>query len=338
MAMRTRIRRAALGLALWLCAAQGAAQTEPVDEGTRAAARELVLEGWKHFDAGDCVSALDRFERAGKLVRDAPTIPLGAGRCLERLGRWVEAAERYRAAMHITLDAGASEVLQRARADAERALAALVPRIPTLEIALEGESATEVALTLGGREFPAALVGVARPIDPGTHELVARWRGGGEERRELAVREGARERVVLRRPAGASAPPPAPPALPPAAPPPPPPRAEALAEVPSPIVPVVGWVGVALGAAGMVGGTILGLAVLQEQGRLDEGGCRDGVCPPALAEDVDSYNTLRVASTATLVGGAVVLGASVLLLVVAPGAAAEPASAAARGPCLRGGF
>src|SRR4051812_4084136 len=82
----------AVVIALALLAAPARAQS--LDDSTRSAARGLGEEGIALFDRGDYAGALARFERAEAVVR-MPTLSLRAAWCLEKLGRLVEAAERY---------------------------------------------------------------------------------------------------------------------------------------------------------------------------------------------------------------------------------------------------
>src|SRR5690606_25629563 len=64
------------------------------DAQTKAAARELAAQGLSLYGEGKYAEALDRLERASALI-PVPTLHLHTARTLEKLGRWVEANERY---------------------------------------------------------------------------------------------------------------------------------------------------------------------------------------------------------------------------------------------------
>src|ERR1700677_681378 len=106
----------ALGI---LAGAAPRAEAQPAkDPAIVATARSIALDALALFDKGDFAAALEKFNRADDLVH-APTMSLNAARCLEKLGRLVEAHERYRVAANATLDASASEALKSAAADAD---------------------------------------------------------------------------------------------------------------------------------------------------------------------------------------------------------------------------
>lgn len=71
-----------------------ASSAQPIDAATKATARQLGEEGMKAYDKGDCTGAADKLARAHDLVR-VPTLAFYAGKCMEKLGRFVEAEEKY---------------------------------------------------------------------------------------------------------------------------------------------------------------------------------------------------------------------------------------------------
>ena len=68
------------------------ASAQQIDAATRATARQLGEEGMASFDRGDCTVAANKLTRAHDLVH-VPTLAFYAGKCLEKLGRLVEAGE-----------------------------------------------------------------------------------------------------------------------------------------------------------------------------------------------------------------------------------------------------
>jgi hypothetical protein len=281
-----------------LLPAAGARAQPRVDDETRASARALGEEANRLFDAGSWQAALDKYERADALVH-VPTLGVRAARCLVKLGRLVQAAERYLAVTRMTLPADALDVHKEALAQAEAERAALLPRIPALVVTLEGGPAT---VALDGKDLPPALLGAKRAIDPGTHELVAR-RGGVVQTRRVAVGEGETVPVAFRFDPGAP--------LAPAGP---------SADAPGGGQRVAGWTLVGTGAAGIAVGTITGLVALSKKGDLEGpcGGSDLPRCPPSTFGDADTYNAMRIASTVGFVVGGVAAAGGVVLLVTAP--------------------
>lgn len=90
--------------------------------------------------------------------------------------------------------------MKAAQADADRARQALLPRIPSVQITLQ-PPLPDALVTLDGRPVPPAMIGVKRPIDPGTHTVQVQ-RAGGVASREFSVKEAEAASVALEVPAG----------------------------------------------------------------------------------------------------------------------------------------
>ena len=294
-----------------LAAATPARGQQPPDD-YRTTARVLAEEADGLFSKGDYAAALDRFERADALVH-APTVGLMAARCLVQLKRWVEASERYVTVTRMELPTTAREVHEQAQRDAEKENAALVPRIPRLVLKVTG-GGPALAVTLDGKPVPAALIGASQLVDPGSHHVVAR--AGQEERAvDVTLAEAERRELPIELPEVATPlPVPAPVPLPPPVPANPPPS-----EGPSALA-VAGWVGVALGGAGVAIGTGLGLAAVSKRSDLsaDDKCTADLQCGPEFHDAADAYNALRVGTTPSLVIGGVLLATGITLVAVAP--------------------
>lgn len=269
----------------------GAAATPPppqqADDATRAAARRIAEEGLQLFDTGRWAEALDRFERAGAAVK-APTMTLMAARSLEKLGRLVEASERYRAAAAMQLDADASAAFRKAQEDATKERAALLPRIPSLTIDV-GAAPAEAAVTLDGKAISGALVGGPIPVDPGAHTVIL-TRGGEALTESFSVKEGETKRLAF---------------------------AGGAPTTTSPLR-TAGFVSLAAGGAGLLGAAVVGGMLLSTKSQLDGAGCKEAQCPPQTAGDVATYNSLRPVTTGLLTAGAVLAVAGGLAILVAP--------------------
>jgi tetratricopeptide (TPR) repeat protein len=181
----------AAALGLWLLASAAAAQ----DESTLAAARQLGQQGVALYEQGDYIGASQKLERAFAAVK-VPTLGLWSGRALEKLGKLVEASQRYREVTLIALRVTDSQVLRNAQADAQKAYDALASRIPQLTVELDGASADEASVTIAGKAVPSALIGAAVPVNPGTLDVEAH-RGGDVAKEQVVLREGEQRTIKL---------------------------------------------------------------------------------------------------------------------------------------------
>jgi hypothetical protein len=294
--MRRSIARAALALALASSVlAPAAARADAPDAVTRGTARKLGAEGLTLYDKGRYAEALEKFRLANQLV-PAPTLGVRVARCLEKLGRLVEASEVYLDVTRQEVERGAPYVHRRAQADALAEREKLLPRIPSLEVELTGPTQGAV-VRVDEDEMPAAMIGQRRPIDPGAHVVVVA-RGDRTISRDVTIaeREAARVSIEL----------------------PPLPPAPARASRGGGTQRVLGWVSIGVGAAGVVAGAATGIAGIAQESSLLER-CGDArACPASEADAVSTYDTTRVVSTVGFVVGAVGLAVGVPLLLTAP--------------------
>ncbi|MCK6587329.1 MAG: hypothetical protein L6Q76_07065 [Polyangiaceae bacterium] len=305
----------------------GSGKDGALDDQTRAAARAIGEEGLTLYDQGKFVDALDRFERADDLIK-APTLGLMAARSLERLGRLVEASDRYQQVSGMQVGADASEAFKQAQAAAAKEREALLPKIPSVDVSVTGPGAEQVnALMLDGRRVPPEKTGTARPIsakipvDPGDHRLEAKA-STGEAFERFTVSEGGTERVVLTltgSPNKLLLPPGKGGAADPASgqgdqrsSQPPERRGETQK--------TLGWVSIGVGAAGVAVGVITGSIAADKHASFTDPPCDDDAktCPPEFQDDIDSYNTLRPVSTVGFVVGGVGLATGAVLLLTLP--------------------
>jgi hypothetical protein len=287
--------------ALWTPAARADESPE-----ARATARKLAAEGSEAFERRDFERALSLFDQAGALVA-APTIALMQARTLTELGRLASAAERYSAAQQSAATDASNPAFQRAAEDAERELAALKPRIPTLRVKLVGSESSGAEVTIDGRAVAPDAVSVDRWVDPGQHEVAVKTSSGASSARTIVLAEGVREEVVfslepavrvpVAPPARSPSPMPqeAPPSLPGAA------RSQTF-----------GWVTLGTGAALTGAGAVLGVLALGHKSDLDAA-CDPG-CPRDYQDDIDTYRLERNLSYVGFALGAAGLGAGTYLL------------------------
>jgi hypothetical protein len=290
-------------------AAPALGATEP-DETSRHAARELAREGARKLEQGEYAEALELLERAHQLV-PAPTIRLLQAQALDKLGRLVQAAERYEQVRRAKLGPDAPEAFAKAVATAELELPALRKRIPRLVVNVVG-GGSQAAVELDGSPVPAALIGIERPVDPGPHTIVAR-RGSLRTERSVTLAEGAREVVVLELPvaAGQDGSP----------------RSSDSVQSDGSTQRTLGWVSLGVGVAGIATGATFALIASGKRSDLDSV-CDDSRCPAAAQDDIDAFGRARTLSFVGYGVGIVGVGLGATLLLTAPSDRREQAAAA----------
>jgi hypothetical protein len=194
----------AVVLALLLVSIAPRALAQSDDE--RAGARAAATEGLKALREKRWAEAVDLFTRAESLVH-APPHQLYLAQAQSELGLLVQARENLLRVMRESLAANAPRAFRDAQEEARELLQKLEARLPYVTINVEGGGSARVAVTEDGRRIPDALVGVPRPVNPGSHsyEAVAEGLRGTAN---LEIKESARERVLVKlEPANVAAPP-----------------------------------------------------------------------------------------------------------------------------------
>ena len=303
-------------------------------EDARARARTLGYAGVRAYGAGDYAAASDQLEQSYRIL-PVPSLGLWSARALIKLGRLLEAEQRYRAVQAAALEPSAPTVQHAARRTAELELAELEPRIPRLRVSVLGDGAGRARLTLDGVALDVGGSGLALPVDPGPHEVVGSC--GAERSTVSLVAEEGREHDVVLRFSGCAVPLALPAPTSPAMP-----AGPGLREPPPMADPtrVPALLAIAAGGASLaVSGAAYFLA-RREHDELEANGSCDGErCRPGA--DLDGYGTFRTIHLATLVTGAVFGVAGVTLLVLAPGAPTGTSSDALpqlAGASVRGSF
>lgn len=153
--------------ALLLSAAPPALAQSAADKAT---ARQLATEGIKLFRGGEYADALDKLQRAEALY-DAPVHLLYIARCQVKLGKLVEGAETYRKLARVELQPGAPSAFKDAKDAGGPEFSRLEPRIPSLKLEVTPANVEGMKITIDGEQVPAAVVGVDRPANPGSHDI-----------------------------------------------------------------------------------------------------------------------------------------------------------------------
>ncbi|HYJ08192.1 MAG TPA: PEGA domain-containing protein [Polyangiaceae bacterium] len=300
-------------LASSLVAPAALAQDQPQAENV-AAARSLGQQGIKLADAGDCKGAIEKLSRAESLYH-APTILGRLGECQVQVGQIVLGTENLNRVVREQLALNAPKAFKDAQERAKGVLNTALPKIARLTVKVDPADAKPQVL-VGGSPIPAALIGVERPTDPGTHEVVVTAPGYLEQKTSVTLTEGGTQEVALKLEkdpnAAAAQPEPAPPPPVVVAPPPAPPadtspkKSNALA-----------YVALGVGGAGMIVGGVSGFLALGKKSDLD--GCVDEKCPSSQKDTLDSAKTMATVSTIGFAVGFVGVGAGVVLLLTGGG-------------------
>lgn len=177
------------GLSLSLAVAMTAHAQQPISDADRNAARDLYVEGTQLQQQGRYADALDRFQRSLAVFPTAPTTAYRIAQCKMALGQLVEAAEMLRLVATIPLAQNGNPDFVKAKADAAIELAPLEARIPKLKINVMPAGVQSLQVSIDNVLVPPALVGVARPVNPGSHKVVASAPGYAQAQAQVDVRE-----------------------------------------------------------------------------------------------------------------------------------------------------
>jgi hypothetical protein len=316
--MSSRTWAALLACGLLAVAAPAGAQ----DAKTRAEAKEVEKEAQALYDKGEYAEALAKYDRLDELIPLRPAQKVRAARCMEQLGRLLEAQSRYDAIAEDDSPTTNRADLD-AREAAKNALGSLQRRIPKIVIQLEGvDPLLRVELTLDGEPLQQSKVGLPMQLDPGEHIVEGSLQRGKELERETAsARFDAKESTTLDVPLrfgarggkkkqdlGAA-----------------PGSGEssdywAILKRGSSTQRTIGWVVVGVGGVVFLSGGATTLIALGVKSSLDEQCTPERQCPPAAHGDVDTYDTLQTVTTVLFLGGAAGVATGIALLATAPGA------------------
>jgi hypothetical protein len=295
-----------LSIALFITALPGVAGAQ--SDADKTTARALAIEGQKALDAGDHETAADRFARADKLYH-APTLLVGLARAYVGLGKLVEAMETYNKVIREKLPDDASEAFKEAVAEARTEVEGLDQKIGWVTIRVEGPD--EPSVTMDGKEISAASLGVKRAVNPGEHLVKAGGEGYASSERSFTASAGSHEEVVLTLQPGVS-------------------------DIDDPeeggdsgeTLRLV-FIGIGVGAAGLLVGAITGGLAIGKHGELEDN-CQNNSCPPDQEDNLDSYRTLGTVSTVGFIVGGVLAATGIVLVIVGStgDSGAEPAEEA----------
>ncbi|MFO0552675.1 MAG: tetratricopeptide repeat protein [Polyangiaceae bacterium] len=337
MAMRSRVLRSLLAGVLFVAAVAPSTRVEaaPTESDQKKDARSAAIAGNDAFAKKQFDKALDYFQRAESIMH-APTHLLMIARSQVELGRLADARETYNTLVREQLPANASTPFKDAQQKAKKELEALEPRVPTVLVNVSDASLPGLTITMDGDPMPTALIGIARPVNPGSHVFKATATDATSEETPLKVEEGAHLTLslTLKLLPKKDVPPPDPvkgkdPEQTP------PKDKEAESSGPSPLL-IAGGVVLGVGVVGLgVGGALLGLGYVK-RGEADHSYelcgaelCVEGSPGAQHVNELDDDATLK--QTAGLIGliagGAVGIAGAALIIVSATGSSSKEAAA-----------
>jgi tetratricopeptide (TPR) repeat protein len=164
----------ALALLSLTQASPARAQATPSTESTHLdVARSIAVSGREAFNAGDYDTALAMFRKAYELY-PAPTVVLYQARTLEKMGLLIEASDTYSRTTRISVPNNAPAQFAEAIAAAREEGEALLKRIPTLTVELQGVRPDDprMSVMLDSRPLDKAQLSHPQRLNPGTYRVV----------------------------------------------------------------------------------------------------------------------------------------------------------------------
>jgi hypothetical protein len=165
-------------------------------EEDRSAARSLATQGLAAHTEGRFAEALDLFSRAETLVHAPPHL-LYMARAAVKLGQLVRARELYLKLTREELAANAPPAFRDAQTEAREEVKAIEPRLASLVINVKAPEGVSYKVEMDKRPISSAVIGVAFPVDPGKHQLIATAPGYQSKLVEVMLKDGERERAEL---------------------------------------------------------------------------------------------------------------------------------------------
>jgi hypothetical protein len=285
-------------VAALLAVASPAGARDPV------AAEALFRLGREALQRQDYRTACDKFAESQRLD-PAPGTLINLGECKAKLGLLASAWQHYREASDLLVG-------DDRRPLAERAAAALEPRLSRLNIRLDPSAPDATSVRRDDLELARGSLDLALPVDPGEHTVVVKAPGHEAKEYRVTLSEAQVETLVVEpgselRLAGSSS---------------------------DHGVRTAGFVVGALGLASLGAGIVTGVMTLDRKSKVEDN-CVDGLCNQDGVDAAEQGRALSTASTVTFVVGLAGLATGVLLIALDGSdepSASEPEPALALGP------
>lgn len=190
------IQAAALALVL----AGGSAVAQPKKAEIEAAKKEAIAiadKGVEAFRGEKYQDAIDAFRKADQKFH-VPKFLLYVARSQVKIGKLLDAKVTYQTIVDEKLPPYAPEEFFSAQGDAKKELVELENKIPTVRIEVNGATEGQtVTVTLDGAALAKTDLGRPLPRDPGAHAIVVTATGRPQISRNVNLREGGSESVIL---------------------------------------------------------------------------------------------------------------------------------------------
>ncbi len=186
--------------AIALLLSSGTALGQPKGKGSDQAKKEAIVIADKAVEAfrnEKYQEAVDGFRAADQKFH-VPKFLLYVARSQMKLGKLLDAKATFHLIVDEKLASYAPDEFFTAQADAKKELAELEGRIPSVRIEINGVPAGQAAtVTLDGAVVAAADLGKPLQRDPGAHAIVVDLPGRPQIVRQVTLREGGSESVIL---------------------------------------------------------------------------------------------------------------------------------------------
>lgn len=303
MASRSRILSRCLAVlaSSFVIATASPAFAEP-SAADKETARSLMEDGDTKRDKGDLKGALKSYEAADAIMK-VPTTGLEVAKAQAALGLLIEARDTLQRVVRIPAKPGEPAPFTAARKNAETLSNELAGRIPAVTINLTNVAPdTTPTVLIDDETIPAAVIGVPRKVNPGSHVIVVKA-NGGEKREELSIAEKETKTITidLADLAGATA----------QVPETPPEASSSGGGAGKALM----YAGFSLGVVGIGVGAVTGLMSISQTNELKDQ-CPNNVCPRDRQGDIDSAQSLGNISTIAFIAGGVGIGVGVVGLLM----------------------
>ncbi|MBK9259814.1 MAG: tetratricopeptide repeat protein [Polyangiaceae bacterium] len=279
-------------------------------------ARKLLEEAKRLKDAGKLPEACPLLDRAYEMdAKDG--LLFARADCRDQERKIAAAVSLYEAYLRsYSRMTGATKNSHAGRATiAEARLNELRPLVPMIKFVWAEPPPPETKIIVDDIEFRASTLDVRLPLDPGTHEIVVLLPGEPERRRTITLAEGGSTIVDLT------------PLPPKSAESPKSKQGKSKSQngtTPKPVAPskvdpwkVGGFIGIGLGAAGIIAGSITGSMAIAEKRVVDANCTPEHRCNPTGLAAADRFQTVGNASTAAFIAGGVIAAVGTTLVVMA---------------------
>jgi hypothetical protein len=250
-----------------------------------------------------------------------PGVLFTLAECENRWGKLASALTHYEA--YLDLFAHMSDAEKARQRGRDRVSSAqrdrLRAEVPQLAIALPPSAPGGTVVTRDGAPLGAPSLGVAAPVDPGEHVVVAKTPDGVAHESRVTLARGEHKSIVAELRAAREI---APPTL----------------HAPTMVAPTVpgsssplrtwAWIAGGIGLAGLTAGAIAGAIVVGDKSTIDANCNPDRTCNAQGLGAVNSASTLGLVSDVGFAMGAAGVATAVVLLLVAPSSPVQPVASA----------